>query len=282
LTHHPQEADEWWLHADGDDAQYKVVGELHVGRAENNEIMLLEDHISRHHASFILADEVVWLRDMGSANGTFVNGQRLRGSCRLFHGDQVAFDVLGFQLIGQGEDLTDVRRVSTEEPDKVVPAPLQVASGATADTTEVAVVENIPELDIPQSAETGAFLLGASDPVSGMTFRTRIGRTVIGREHSCDVMIADATVSARHAEIVARPGSAIITNLLATNGTRVNGQAVQSSDLKDGDLLRIGRVHLVYKDVPAAVGDRPWLQRAQWLILGGSLILVVLLAVLLL
>jgi pSer/pThr/pTyr-binding forkhead associated (FHA) protein len=281
LTRHRQQAEEWWLHADGDDAQYKVVGELHVGRADNNEIMLIDDHISRHHASFILADSVVWLRDMGSANGTFVNGQRLSGGCRLFHGDQVAFDMLGFQLVGKGDDLTGVRRASTDESDKVAPTPLQLASGATADTTEVAVVEELPEPEIPESAETGAFLLGASDPVSGMTYRTRIGRTVLGRDHSCDVMIADSTVSARHAEIVTRPGSATITNLLATNGTRVNGQAVQSSDLKDGDLVQIGRVHLVYKDVPLAVANRPWLQQTQWLILGGSLILAVLLALLL-
>jgi pSer/pThr/pTyr-binding forkhead associated (FHA) protein len=275
-----QQAAEWWLHADSDDAQYKVVGELHAGRADDNEIVLLDDHISRHHATFRLADGVVWLKDMGSANGTFVNGTRISGGCRLFHGDQVAFDVLGFQLVGKGAELTDIRRVDTDDS-KAAPPPLQPSSGATADTTEVAVVEELSAVDIPESSETGAYLLGASEPVSGLAFRTRIGRTIIGRDRSCDVQITDPTVSARHAEIVARPGSATITNLLATNGTRVNGQAIQSSDLKDGDLVRIGRVHLVYKDVPAAASDRPWFARTQWLLLGGSLLLAIILALLL-
>lgn len=275
-----QQADEWWLHADGDDAQYKVVGTLRLGRAEDNEIMLLDDHVSRHHASFLLAENVVWLTDMGSANGTFVNGERISGGCRLFHGDQVAFDVVGFQLIGKGGDLTDVRRVDTEDADAALPAP--ATSGYSTDTTEVSVIEEDPDLPIPESAETGAFLLGASDPISGVTFRTRIGRTLIGRDDECDVVIADPTVSSRHAEIVARPESATITNLLATNGTRVNGQAVQSAELKDGDLVRVGRVHLVYKDVPAAEAHRPWLQRAQWMILGGSLLLALVLGWLLL
>ena len=280
-----QQADEWWLHADGDDAQYKVVGTLRAGRAEDNEIMLLDDHVSRHHASFMLADGVVWLTDMGSANGTFINGERISGGCRLFHGDQVAFDVVGFQLIGKGGDLTDVRRVDTEDAEDAetaLPAPAPAGSGYTTDTTEIAVIEEDPDLAIPESAETGAFLLGASDPISGMTFRTRIGRTVIGRDENCDVVIADPTVSSRHAEIVARPESATITNLLATNGTRINGQAVQSAELKDGDLVRVGRVHLVYKDVPTAEAHRPWLQRAQWVILGGSLLLALILGWLLL
>ncbi len=280
VSRHPQQADEWWLHADSDDAQYKVVGELHAGRAEDNEIMLIDDHISRHHATFRLADGVVWLKDMGSANGTFVNGTRISGGARLFHGDQVAFDVLGFQLVGKGAELTDIRRVNTDDSKAAAP-PLQPSSGATADTTEVAVVDEPSDIKIPESSETGAFLLGASEPVSGQTFRTRIGRTVIGRDASCDVQIPDSTVSARHAEIVARPGSATITNLLATNGTRVNGDAVQSSELKDGDLVRVGRVHMVYKDVPAAADDRPWLAHAKWLLLGGSMLLVVVLALLL-
>jgi len=282
VTRHPSEADEWWLHADGDDVQYKVTGVLNVGRAEDNEIMLLDDHISRHHAWFRLNEGVVWLKDLGSANGSFVNGDRVSGGCRLFHGDQVAFDVIGFQLIGSGRDLTGVRRLAGKQAEEARPAPLKFEPIGPAETTEIAVVDDGMVPQIPESAETGAFLLGASEPISGLTFRTRIGRTVIGRDDDCDVVIADPTVSARHAEIIARPESCTVTNLLATNGTRVNGQAVQSAELKDGDLIRVGRVHLVYKDVPAAVADRPWLQRVQWLLLGGSLLLAILLALLLL
>ena len=37
----------------------------------------------------IATDDVLF--DSGSANGTFVNGERIKGACRLFHGDEVAF-----------------------------------------------------------------------------------------------------------------------------------------------------------------------------------------------
>ena len=277
----PAEAEEWWLHADGDDAIYKMTSILNVGRADDNEIMLIDDHISRHHAWFSLHDGVVWLKDLGSANGTFVNGERIAGGCRLFHGDQVAFDVIGFQLVGKGGELTDVRRAGEGE-EEAARQPLKADPVNPSDTTEIAVIEEEAPLDVPEIEETGAFLLGASEPVSGMTYRTRIGRTVIGRSEGCDVVLPDRTVSARHAEIMVRPESCTVTNLLATNGTRVNGQTVQSAELRDGDVLRFGRVQLVYKDIPPAESQRPWLKRVQWIMLGASLLLAILLITLLL
>jgi hypothetical protein len=186
---------------------------------------------------------------------------------RLYHGDAITFDLLSFQLVGKGEGITDVRRQAVAEEQ----APIKLDPDNYADTTEVAAVDDdLAPLEVPESAQTGAFLLGASEPVSGMTFRTRIGRTVVGRSEDCDLVIADQTVSTRHAEIVVRPESCTVTNLMATNGTCVNGVQIQSAELKDGDLLRIGRVHLVYKDVPAAESERLWLRRTQWILLGAS------------
>ncbi len=268
------EAEEWWIHSDGDGAAYRVRDCVNVGRAEDNEVMLIDDHISRYHARFELAEGAVWLKDLGSANGTFLNGERVSGGCRLYHGDEVSFDVLGFQLIGKGAELTGVRR----QPAPAEQAPLKVELDSEVDTTEIAPVEDeMAPLVVPASSETGAFLLGASDPVAGMTFRTRIGRTLIGRDEACDVVLSDRTVSARHAEIVVRPESCTVTNLMATNGTRVNGEQVQSAELRNGDVLRIGRVQLVYKDVPPPEGQQPWLERIQWILLGGSMLLALVL-----
>lgn len=269
------EAEEWLLLSDAGDATYRIAGTLNVGRAEDNEIMLIDDHVSRHHAIFRLEDGTVWLQDLGSANGTFVNGERIAGGCRLYHGDQVAFDVVGFQLVGKGGDLTDVRprRRAVSGEDEPTRAPLKLAASGPSETTEIAVVDDAAPLVVPPTEETGAFLLGASEPVSGLTFRTRIGRTVIGRGPGCDVVIPDPTVSARHAEIMVRPESCTVTNLLATNGTRVNGEMVQSAELKDGDVLRIGRVQLVFKDVPPQAGERRWIKQAQRILLGVTLLL---------
>jgi pSer/pThr/pTyr-binding forkhead associated (FHA) protein len=266
----PPQADEWWLYADREESIYKLTDTLDVGRGDDNEILLLDDHISRKHARFTLADGIVWLQDMRSANGSFVNGERLSGGCRIFHGDEVRFDALRFQLVGKGQDLTPVRQPESET-EVVLMRPPQTDN---LETTEFDLVEKPaePSVVMPETPETGAFLLGASEPVSGYTFRTRIGTNTIGRDEDCDVVINDATVSARHAEIIVRPETTTVTNLMATNGTRINGQQIQNAELVDGDVLRVGRVNLVFKDIPSLEAGQRWLGRVQWLLISASLI----------
>lgn len=268
LTAH--QADEWWLHADLEKSVYKVTGTLGVGRSDENEILLLDDHISREHARFTLVDGVVWIRDLRSANGTYVNGDRLTGGCRLFHGDEVSFDSLVFQLVGKGQDLTPVRHVENMTQVELIKEPPKTEY----ETTEfsLAISQTDVPVVVPDSSETGAFLLGVSEPISGYTFRTRIGATTIGRDEDCDVVIRDPSVSAKHAEIIVRPETTTVTNLMATNGTRVNGQQIQNSELADGDILRIGRVNMVFKDVPAMRSEQSLLGRLRWVLLGTSLL----------
>jgi pSer/pThr/pTyr-binding forkhead associated (FHA) protein len=278
-TGRPQ-ADQWWLHADHDESIYKLTDCLNVGRSDENEILLLDDHISRNHARLVLRDGIVWLKDLRSANGTFVNGHRLSGGCRLYHGDEVHFDALRFQLVGKGQELTPVRSPHNETEAVLI----KEAPAGSPETTEFSLADpqNEPPIVVPDTTETGAFLLGVSDPVSGFTFRTRFGTTTIGRDEDCDVVIRDPTVSSRHAEIVVRPETTTVTNLMATNGTRINGQQIQNAELVDGDILRIGRVNLVFKDVPSVDAELTWLSHAKWLLLSGSLILAILLLWLLL
>ena len=264
----------WRLHGPGGVIQ--TLGELcRVGRSEGNELQIQDDHVSRHHAELAVKSGTVWLRDLGSSNGTYVNGERVRGACRLFHGDEIRFDALGWQLVGEGGDLTPVRKTDPAARQAPFAAPRRHSDGSPTDTTEIAAVEPPPTVQprLPPDGETGAFILGASEPVSGLTFHTNIGRTLIGRDEDCDLVIRDRTVSGRHAELMVRAEGITITNLMATNGTRVNGEEVQTARLHDGDVLRFGRVNLVFKEVPVSEESRPWLRHAQMVLLVASLVL---------
>jgi hypothetical protein len=79
-----------------------------VGRGAECRLRLTDGHVSRRHALVALRGGAVWVQDLQSSNGTFVNGERVIGACRLFHGDVVAFDDTAFQLIGSDPDLTPV------------------------------------------------------------------------------------------------------------------------------------------------------------------------------
>lgn len=67
------------------------VGEapLGIGRAPANDVVLADDSVSWHHAQVWSEGEAAWVRDLGSRNGTFVNGARAVSAVRLADGDQV-------------------------------------------------------------------------------------------------------------------------------------------------------------------------------------------------
>ena len=71
---------------------------LVVGRAPTSDLAIIDPTISRRHAEVQVDDAGdVYVRDLGSSNGTFVNGTRVE-SARLLVGDLVTFGKVGFRL----------------------------------------------------------------------------------------------------------------------------------------------------------------------------------------
>jgi hypothetical protein len=86
-------------------------------------------------------------------------------------------------------------------------------------------------------------------PFTGATFGVGEGRSVIGRDASAAVRLADAEVSRQHA-VLDRSGDRVtLTDLGSANGTFVNGHPLRGSshDLRPGDLIHLGQIQLVYE-----------------------------------
>ena len=87
---------------------------LTVGRqAMPGQVVLDHPNVSRRHAAFEVAGSNIVLRDLGGANGTYVNGTRLRGARSLVSGDRI--DIGPFELTFDGTALTRVWRVGNVE-----------------------------------------------------------------------------------------------------------------------------------------------------------------------
>jgi hypothetical protein len=71
----------------------------------------------------------------------------------------------------------------------------------------------------------------------------------IGRGLAADLHLDESSVSRRHAILVSRPGGARILDDRSANGTYVNGRRVQQADLRDGDVIVLGRVVMRYLEL---------------------------------
>ena len=87
---------------------------LTLGRqAMPGQVVLDHPNVSRRHAALAIVDGAVVLRDLGGINGTYVNGERLRGARCLIQGDRI--DIGPFQLTFDGTALTKVGRFGNVE-----------------------------------------------------------------------------------------------------------------------------------------------------------------------
>ena len=75
------------------------------------------------------------------------------------------------------------------------------------------------------------------------------GGALVGRSRDCDIVLADANVSRRHAEIrPAAAGTWTIADLGSTNGVRVNGHQIQGAEaLTAGDRIVLGTAEIVFE-----------------------------------
>ncbi len=83
-----------------------------VGRSSDLDMVLVEDMVSRKHARITMQQDQIWIEDLGSTNGTFVNGEKIKRA-RLKEGDRVLIGTSILKVIaGEGAraDSTDAKR----------------------------------------------------------------------------------------------------------------------------------------------------------------------------
>ncbi len=74
------------------------------------------------------------------------------------------------------------------------------------------------------------------------------GGATLGRSRQCDIVLSDPNVSRQHAEVRARGGSWVLTDLGSTNGSRINGRPVEGSEVvRPGDEIELGSTVLTFE-----------------------------------
>ena len=101
---------------------------------------------------------------------------------------------------------------------------------------------------LPQSElEHGqALLVVQRGPNAGSKFLIDKDVTTIGRHPESDIFLDDVTVSRRHAEFRREEGKFVVHDVGSLNGTYVNRQRVDETQLANGDELQIGKFKLTF------------------------------------
>lgn len=100
---------------------YELTAEVsNLGRDITNDIVINDREVSRHHLRLTLGGDGLTIEDLGSTNGTFVNGKRVTGTIALKNGD----------MLGLGETVTlqfEAARAGASAPPPSAPAPAESA-----------------------------------------------------------------------------------------------------------------------------------------------------------
>jgi len=240
-----------------------------IGGAPTNDVVLGGPHISRTHSTVALSGGRLLYRDE-SSNGSFLNGQRI-AEVPLDPTDVIVVRPyrLTFVLLVQPERPTvqfddwPFGNKAPASPEDDRPTLLLYERAAE----QVAAPDHrhvSPDAASPQSFELQ--LIKVPDELQQRTFSFDRGFAdgdliTIGRASDADVTLDLQSVSRRHAVIMLVAGAQwLVKDLGSRNGIEVNGHAVPSAMLADGDEIAFGPdVTAVFRQPlpPAAAESRP-------------------------
>jgi len=221
----------------GDDRVHELVDDVtSIGRGSSNIIQIKDKESSRKHCRIERDGDTFRLVDLGSRNGTELNGakvekQTLRPNDVIVIGDY---------------------RFTYQAPDQVADEDLEA-------TVDVAPISEKDLAVAPASAgprEKPQYVLEVTEgPDKGKTFDLGTETLTVGRSNSNKYRIDDESASSYHCEISKEPTGYFVTDLGSTNGTRVNGEKIVKTRLGPGAEIQIGMTKILFKNVGGAAEE---------------------------
>jgi len=256
-----------------------------VGRTPDNDVVIAQPQVSRHHLALELRGGVWHAVDAGSTNGFFVGGQRVRGypisgplTLRLgdpVNGPVVEVGVMAPTTIPPAPGAQPGQAPSRPSP---VPPPVRPKAQAAPPSRQqpaqrpptgrliqpIGVRQftlpeggaDLPHLQAMRQNLSAVYQVAGSGPGAGPAspasppVRDSIPVSAasamrIGRTPDNDIVIHDVLASRHHAQVTQTAGVLVIEDLRSSNGTFVNGRRITRQQLSDGDVVTIGNSDFV-------------------------------------
>jgi pSer/pThr/pTyr-binding forkhead associated (FHA) protein len=223
------------------------LGVAHLGRADDNDLVLSDIGVSRRHARIVVQPSGVLVEDLGSGNGTYFRGERISQKV-IQDGDEILVDpfVLRFAIpvdeTTHGEGLTSHLEDVGDE-----------------DTVEVEVDPTVPPSPRVQVSPRRARLVTLSGQRLAPSYPVRPEGLSIGRSEAQDVILFDPAASRNHARFAFVGADVWLRDDGSGNGTFVNGSRVREQCLRHGDRVRVGSTEFRFEMVDGSVQEPPTL-----------------------
>jgi pSer/pThr/pTyr-binding forkhead associated (FHA) protein len=202
-------------------------GVTHLGRAEDNDLVLPDIGVSRRHARIVVDGGTLRFEDLGSGNGTFYRGQRIESQV-LADGDEIVLEPFTLTFHIQVAAAPAMGH-SLEDDETMRAPPLDSLTGAPARLVTLA-----------------GHRLASAYPLGGAPI-------AMGRSEARDIVLFDPAASRNHAIVELRAEGFWLRDLGSANGTYVNGQKATEQPLSAGDVIRIGSTEFRFE----ALGPLP-------------------------
>lgn len=213
---------------------------LVVGRTYQSDIVIRQDKkISSRHFEITCSTTTASLRDLGSSNGTRLNGEKI-DEAGLTHGDQISAGDTTFRVSIMGGAQA---RSSGLRATDVFPVPIRDVRD-TVSPDELAEAGSLEPMQVVLNIASGPFNESVREELSRVLNWFGAGQTiVVGRSGPGSEMYIrqDERLSKRHFEVHCDGHRCHLRDLSSVNGTQLNGEFVTEAILRHGDTIRAGR-----------------------------------------
>ncbi len=248
-----------------DGSELELTGDVAIGRAQDSGLRLTEGNPSRHHARITVVPEGVYVEDLKSTNGTYINGTRIDQKMRLAAKDKVRFDIEEYLFRVEvpappppDAEATRMRPPTVAEPAKSEPGWIRGGN----DSSNRTVFKTADEL---RREHEQAAIARKDEESTGPVLVPRLriydsgpqprivelpaseGEWSVGSDEGREIRIQREGVSSLHAKIVNSGKVWKVVDQVAANGTFVNGERVTVRYLHSGDRIDFGPVESVFE-----------------------------------
>lgn len=207
-----------------------IKSEIIVGRDDGVDIPIPAPAVSRRHIRLMMEGEGYVIEDLGSSNGTFLNGERLRERKALKSGDEIRL----------GQAITLVYKAPVTESDKTAVRAAPAKPAQPIHLMQTVIGEEPPLRANLDAGPPRLVVTIAGEKQQTHTLTSQV--ITIGRVEGNDIVIPSPIVSSRHARLEKTDGGYRLTVLPdAKNPVLFEGRPLEGPRiLRHGDMLRLG------------------------------------------